>query len=826
MIESLAQDVRHAARALRRTPGLAAAVIVTLALGVGANAAMFAVIDRLMLRPYPYLRDPATVHRVYFRTEDRGTRTTRWDAEYTRYLDLARWTTSLAQTAGFTNRTMAVGVGEAARERRVAAVSASFFAFFDARPALGRFFTDAEDRTPRGADVAVLGYDFWKRELGGRDVRGQVLQVGDIPATIVGVAPEGFVGVDDADPPAVYVPITTFAGAQRDAHTASTYFLTYQWRWMEIIVRRKPGVSAERASADVTQAYRRSWAARRAIEPSLPPAEAAKPNAVVSSLRLGAGPDPSLEARTALWVAGVAAVVLVIACANVANLLLARALRRRREVATRLALGASRGRLIRSTLAESVLLALAGGAAGLLVARWAGAAIRRLLATGAGPTIAVTVDGRTVVVALAVAVAAGLATGLAAALLAGRGDLAPSLRGGARGGTSPRSRARSALLVVQGALSVALLVGAGLFVRSVAHVQALRLGFDADSVLVVSTNLRGTALDDSARARLGLTLLEAARATPGVERAAWVNSVPFWRTNATRLFVEGVDSTDRLGQFTYLTTTPDYFRTMGTRIVRGRPLTDEDRGGAPRVMVVSESMARALWPGRDPLGRCVRVFADTMPCATVVGVAEDIVQESLTATTRLHYYLPIAQFWPAGGEALLIRTRGDPARAAEPLRRALQRVMPGQAYVVARPLGELADGARRSWRLGAAMFAAFGVLAVLVAAVGLYGVIGYDVARRAHELGVRVALGARAADVARLVVGEGARLTIAGIAAGAGIALAAGRWLQPLLFRESAADPVVYGAVAAAMLVVALVASASPALRAARTDPNAVLRAE
>src|SRR4051812_25657942 len=257
ILDELAQDFRHSIRALRRAPAFTAAVIVTLALGVGANAAMFGVMDRLMFRPFALLRDPSTVHHLYFRMEDRGVATTRPDAEYTRYRDIARWTSSFAQTAAFTHVTMAVGLGEASRERRVAVVSGSFFQFFDAKPALGRFFGDAEDVTPRGADVAVLDYDFWRSTFGGRDVRGEVLQIGDVPATIIGVAPRGFAGVRDGDAPAVYLPLTTYAGSRVNPARAASYYRTYQWRWLEIMVRRKPGVSVGRASADATQAYRR-----------------------------------------------------------------------------------------------------------------------------------------------------------------------------------------------------------------------------------------------------------------------------------------------------------------------------------------------------------------------------------------------------------------------------------------------------------------------------------------------------------------------------------------------------------------------------------------
>ena len=828
-VADLAQEFRRAIRSLRNAPAFTLAVVVTLALGVGANAAMFGVVDRLMFRPFPYLRDPGSVHRLYSRTEDRGIRTTRWDAEYTRYLDITRWTNSFAQTAAFTHRSMAVGSGSAARERRVAAVSASYFGFFDMQPALGRFFAAAEDVTPRGADVAVLGYDFWRSSFGGRDVRGEMLQVGDIRATIIGVAPPRFTGVDDTEPPAVFVPITTFAGSLPDTRRANTYFRTYQWRWMEMLVRRKPGITVEQASRDATSAYRRSWAARSEIEPSLPPADFAKPTMLVSAVRLGAGPEPSLEARTALWVTGVAAMVLLIACANVTSLLLTRALQRQREFALRLALGARRSDLVRHVLTESFVLGVASAGLGLLIAEWAGAAISGLLipasaADGAGWEAFGNV--RTLGLGFGVALTAAISTGLVATLLSGRAEHMSSLGTGVRGETSHRSRGRGVLLVAQGALSVAMLIGAGLFVRSLENVRSLHLGYDADRVLVVSTNLSGPGIDDSARVALGRTLLATAQASPDVERAAWVNSVPFRDEFSTRLFVTGIDSVERLGKFTYEAVSADYFRTMGTRVQRGRGFTPEDRGASERVTVVTEATARALWPGQEALGQCMRVFADTMPCARVVGIAEDVRHGELSASARLHYYLPIEQFFPASGSAMLLRMRGDPARPGEALATSLQAVMPGQSYVTLRPMRQLVDGAQRSWRLGATLFGAFAVLAVLVAAVGLYGVMTHDVMRRRHELGVRIALGARASDMIRLVVGRGVRLTSAGILLGAFLAFVAARWLQPLLFQQSATDPRVFGFVGAVMLVVALVATASPAIRAARADPNDALRAE
>ncbi len=825
VLDHLQQDVRYALRGIRRAPAFTATVIATLGLGIGANAAMFDVVDRLMFRPLAHLRDPGSVHRIYWQLENRGTTRTTQTTYYTRYLDLERWTRSFSQLAAFSERNVAVGAGESKRERRIAAVSASFFQFFDARPALGRFFTADEDTTPRGADVAVLSYDFWQSEFGGRDVRGEVLRVGNIRTMIVGVAPPGFDGVNDANPPLVYVPITTYA-ASGGNDDAKRYFTHYEWGWVNVMVRVAPGVSVEAAEADATQAFRRSYQVSAAADPASPAIEAARPRVAVSAVRPGAGPQPALEARTALWVTVVAAIVLVIATANVANLFLARSLRRRRETVVRLALGVSRARLVMQALTESLLLSLLGAAAALLIAQWAGAAIRGLLVATTGPASSVLTEPRTLGLTIGLAVATGVLVGLVTALSSGRGDLGQTLRGGVRGGMAERARLRAGLLITQATLSVALLIGAALFVRSLERVKAMRIGYDAQRVLLVSRVIQGDALDDSTQRLLRVRLLEAARALPDVESAAWVSSAPFVSTSNTRLYVAGIDSVDPLGTFTYQATTADYFRTMGTRILRGRPLLPEDRAGAPGAAVVSESMARTLWPGQDALGKCFRMRADTAPCMTVVGIAEDMVQRDLAGTERLHYYVSIDQYTRTWGNGLVLRVRGDPLAKAETIRKSLQRVVPGMSYVTTQPLADIVADAQRSWRLGAAMFVAFGGLALLVAAVGLYGVIGYNVAQRMHELGVRVALGAQRADVIGMVVKQGVRFALVGAAAGVALALLSGRWLQPLLFRQSASDPWVYGGVSAAMVIVALVASLVPAIRASRADPVTALRAE
>ena len=828
VLDQLQQDIRYAFRGLRRSPAFTTTVVITLALGIGANAVMFNVVDQLMLRPYPYLRDAGGVHRVYLRTAG-------WNRDhayavfpYTRYLDLRRWTTAFSHHAAFVTATHGVGTGEAARERTVSGVSASFFDFFDARPVRGRFFGSAEDSLAGGANVAVLGFDYWHAELGGRDVIGESIQVGNAPYTIIGVAPQGFVGITDGSPPAVFVPITAYA-ANEGGGGKTNYFVNYDWDWTQMIVRRRPDVTHAEATSDLAQSFVRSWHASRAVHPLYRPVEQAGLGVVAGPLKTAAGPDMGLEARTLLWVMGVAGIVLLIACANVANLFLARAFRRRREVALRLALGVSRGRLAAQAFTESLMLALLGCAAGLAIAQWGGAALRGLFIANLSRFDVLT-DWRTLAIAVVAATAAAIATGMGPVLLAGREDLNATLKSGARGATARRSRARTALLVAQGALSVTLLIGAGLFVRSLGNVRALHLGYDVDPVLLVRWERRGTPMDSTVRAAVRHRLLETALARPDVERGAWVSNVPFGSgTTVLTLAVPGIDSVRRLGRFTYQVVSPDYFATVGTRVVRGRSFDDRDRAGAPPAVVVSEAIASTLWPGSEPLGRCMKFGwrtprADTMPCHTVIGVVENAVHDPVT-DLPLRYYLSDAQL-DIGSTSLLLRLRRDPALVAEAIRRELQAVMPGQSHVAVQPAGDLVSAKRRSWRIGATMFVGFGLLALVVAAVGVYGVIAYDVTQRRHELGVRVALGAQTGDVVRLVLGKGSRITLAGVALGIGFASLAARWIEPLLFRQDARDPLTYGLVASTMLLVAMLACAVPAIRAARADPTTALRAD
>ena len=825
LLDSLGQDLRYALRGLRSKPGFTAAVVATLGLGIGANAAMFGIVDRLLLRPPAYLVDADRVHRVYLHYETPLGSRTDGTFQYARYEDLTRWTTAFDRTAAFAYMRFAIGTGSDVREMPVGAVSATFFDFFDARPVIGRFFLPDEDRTPMGALVVVISQTLWDTRFAGDSaVLGTSLQIGARVYTIIGVAPADFVGVTDEAAPAAFIPITAYAGARNN-----TYYKQYGWSWLQMLVRRKPQVTGETATADVTNAYQRSWEAQRSQTAQMPPADSARARASIAPAQLSRGPNASASSRVVTWVMGVAVVVLLIACANVANLLLARGLARRREIAVRLALGVTRRRLLAQLLTESLLLAAIGGAAGLAAAQWGGTALRALFLR-AEDARAVLTDGRTLLFAGAATFAVALLTGLAPTLYALRSNVSSALKAGAREGTYRRSRLRSGLLLFQAAFCVVLLVGAGLFVRSLRHVQALRLGYDIEHLVYIQGSLRGTRLDSGQTSALSERLLEAARATPGVRAATIAVSVPFWSNEGRGVpFVPGRDSLGARGMFLVQGGSPSYFETMGTRVLRGRGFTGSDNATSERVALVTESMARLVWPGEDPIGKQMRIGNEQVPFTTIVGMVEDTHARAMTDPKEFWYFVPIAQYMAHYGEAspqIFARVAGEASGHLETLRRRLQREMPGASYVTTRTLESMVAPERQSWRFGATMFVAFGALALVLAAIGLYSVIAYAVAQRSHELGVRIALGASVGDVVRMIVGQGVAFAIAGVAIGSAIALWAGRWIEPLLFEQKARDPMIFAAVGVVLVAVAVIATLRPAMRATRVDPTVALRSD
>jgi predicted permease len=542
---------------------------------------------------------------------------------------------------------------------------------------------------------------------------------------------------------------------------------------------------------------------------------------------------PSAVVAVSRWLLGVAVVVLLIACANVANLLLARGITRRREIAVRLALGIDRGRLLRLLLAESTLLACAGGVTAIGLA-YAGSRVMQstLLRDFAWPGAAI--DARVLAFTALVALFTGVMVGLIPALRASRPNVTGALAGSGRGGVPLRSRLRSTLVMAQAALSVILLVGAGLFVRSLWKIQNLDLGMQPDRVAVASISWPASPNgppDDAERVRRKQIItraLDRAQRTPGIQHAAIAVGTPFVSGFRVDLKVPGRDSIPTLpggGPFVSAVTS-GYFATVGTPLLRGRVFEPSEGETTERVAIVNETMAKALWPSDDALGKCIVAGDGETRCSRVVGVVADARRFGLREKPAMQYYLPLGQESGFGGANLLVRPVAEVPTVLEPLRRILVEVAPDLLFARVRTLHEELDPQIRPWRLGATMFGIFGVVAMLVAAIGLYSVIAYAVTQRRHELGVRIALGAQAGNIVALVVRSGMTTTMIGLAIGIVGALAAGRWIESLLFETSARDPVVLAGVVVMLGVVSIVATLVPAGRAARVDPMNALRAE
>ena len=820
-VENFLQDIRYAARGLHRTPAFTIGVVLTLALGVAANATVFGVVDRLLFRPPPYLAAPDRSHQLYFARTVNGVETIGEAYQYQRFVDLAETSTSMDLLVAFSTIR-----GEDTMDAEVAMANASLWRFFDATPVAGRFFTPAEDRWENGARVAVLSYDYWRSQFGGASsVIGQTITIATQKYTVIGIAPRGFRGLA-GDMPAMFLPIAVAAGdligpgwmAERTSYASS---------WFGLWGRRAPGVSVEAATAELTRAFAASYRRQLAAEPQYtPPIETVKPHMLLASVLADRGPHASGESRVTAWLLAVSLIVLVIACANVGNLLLTRALDRRREIAVRLALGVSRGRLVRGILAESALLATLGATLGLMVAQLAGSFLVRMLMPVTGTSGAMT-DPRTLIFSGGITAFIVLVSSAAPLAQLGRTDVIASLKSGGRGLSPRASRVRATLGALQVSLSVILVVGAGLFVHSLERVAAIPLGYDAGNLLVVDPKLRGAALDSASEAALRQSLLDRARANPAVASVTLASSAPFSGARITLPFVAGLDSasTVRLGEFILQLASPSYFATMGTRVIRGRGFTDADRNGAPRVVVVSDAVARALWPNQDAIGQCLRLAKPTADCRTVVGVAENIRQLRIDSDRGLEIYVPAAQ-GGAGFTRLVVRTRHDASSVAESLRRDLAGLMPAGAYIAVTPLSTRIANVTRAWRLGAVMFSAFGALAAIVAAVGLYGVVSYGVNQRGHEIGIRMALGARALDIVRLVVGEALTVTTFGVAIGCSIAWLVAPRIGPLLFGISSHDAGSYAGACIALLIATLVAALVPTARAVRFDAAVALRAD
>ena len=865
-MDTLIRDLRYAIRGLFRSPAFTLAVIATLALGIGANTTMFGVVDRLLLKAPSGVREAQRVARVYFRlggtvvTIGAGSSTSP-STTFPAY-EALRSVRAFSQVAGFTDGQVTAGRGADAQPLRVRAVTASYFPLLGAAPALGRFFDSTEDRLD-GAPVAVVSRNYWMRQMGGApDVLRRTLAIGPFVYAIVGVAPDAFTGAE-LDEPDLWLPVRQAAPVLVGAEALSSW----NWMWVQVIARLAPGATTAAAAAEAQVVFDRAQAASgggfftgmgpagpqpRRAAPGGGGAPAGAPRAarprpqtavLLGPIQASRGPEMSSDAKVALWVGLVALAVLLVACANVGNLLLARGLRRRTELAVRAGLGAGRGALVRQLLVESVVLALGGGVAGLLVAVWGGAAVRAYLIPRVAPGASL-FDPRVLAFTTLVALVTGVLAGIAPAWQASRTDVAGALRSSGRDLGAARGRLRSVLLATQVALTLVLLVGAGLFVRSLRHAQTLDYGLDLEHLLLAGVQQGGANVSVSrqtsapspegpvdAQSAQYLRMRERIAANPAVASADAMAGTPYQSAMMVSIRVSGRDTLPRVaggGPFV-MVVTPTYFGTVGTRILAGRGFTDADVKGSMPVAVVGQSFARFAWPDRDPVGQCVFLGGPgpNATCIQVVGVASDVRNLSVTRPTTMTWYLAFEQhLLPMPLDGLVIRARGPAGLVEGQVQHALQVSEPDLPYVRVQTLTERIAPQWRSWRLGATMLTAFGLLALVIASLGLYGVTAYGVTQRTQEIGVRIALGAKGTDVIRLSVSQAVRATAIGGVIGMAGAFALGRAVSSLLFGVKPADPAAVLGGIAVLLAVAALAAYIPARRAARIDPMEALRYE
>lgn len=822
-LSAFAQTTKFAIRSLRRAPGLSTGVIVAFALGIGANATMFGIVDRLLLSPPSHFAEPDAVRRIVIERSFLGRTIRAVTVGIDDVTDLESVPQFAAVAAFSSTNDWILGRGVAARPVSAILTTGGFWDLVGVHPLLGRFYGSEEDQV--GADpVVVIGHALWRREFDeDPGVLGEPIDFGWGPYTIIGVAPPGFTGAGLA---------TVDLWLPARAAGAVTYGERWVtggrgFNWLRALVRLAPGASLPVAEQIATARHRAGN--REQIDNGSYDAEA---HVLVTPLIAAKGPDGSREAKVALWLAGVSVIVLLIACVNVANLLLARSLLQRRETAIRLAIGVPRGRLLAQTVLESVLLAIAGGAAALLVSRWASRLVGQFLLPNVEQ---IGVSARLTGVVLGLALLSGALASVIAAIESRRQDINGLLRASSGTVSLSRQRTRLTLAVAQAALSVILLVGAGLFVRSLDRVDSLDLGFDMDGLLVaepLEDDMEVLAGSDSVRAPVRrqyfATAAERLALTPGVRSVAYTIGVPFWTSWSTDLAVPGRDSipTPPNGGPYVNVVSPDYFRTMDLQILKGRAFEAGDFTGNGLVTVVNAAMASFVWPDSDPIGQCIRI--EDGPCTTVIGIVEDARRGSIVEEPNPQYYVPIPHPVAAdiAPEVMVVRTTAGGPDITHAVRETMLATDTRLRYVVVRPLSDLAAPELRSWRLGASMFTLFGFLALVVAALGLYSVLSFDVAQRVREIGLRAALGADTRRLMGEIVGRAIRLTAAGVVIGGLAAVLLAPRIEDLLFDVSPQDPITLGAVALVLGLVAVFASGLPAWRATHVDPNVALRAD
>ena len=805
-METLLQDLRYAVRMLVQKPAFTVVVVAALALGIGANTAIFSVVNSILLRPLPY-RDPDRLVMVWMDN-------TRLNVDqdihsYANYIDYRDQNQSFEQLATFVGISVNL-TGEGDPERVIGLMaSRSLFEVARVDPVIGRTFSPDEE-VPGQDRVVVLGYGLWQRRFGGDpSILGQEISLSDVKRTVIGVMPAGFM-FPHRDADEFWVPLAPDANRRNSRYGFGYY----------VVGRLKRGVTLEQAKADMG-----SIAAHLAEQ--FPQLEGYGVNLVPLHRQIVGKVRPAL-----LVLMGTVAFVLLIASANVANLLLARGASREREIAIRSALGAGRLRLIRQLLTESILISILGGAAGLLIANWGLKALVALSPEDIPRRDQIGIDLRVLGFTLLTSLLTGLVFGLAPALQASRIDLNESLKDGGRGatGAGPGRRLRSALVVFEVAVSFVLLVGAGLMIRSFIRLQNVDLGFNPDHLVAMNFQLSRAKYQGRQSAEFFRQLIERVDSLPRVESAGGITAVFIeGLPNSSNFTIEGrpplpaAEQTEAPADFV----TPSYFRTMGIPLLRGRELAEQDGPDSPGVVIINNTFARRFWPGEEPLGKRFKFGGpdSTAPWLTIVGIVGDMRRTGLDSEVRCEAFLPYTQRQVNFME-LVVRAASDPRAIVGAVREMVTAIDPNQPISHVRTMDQVLGGMMAQRRLNMVLFALFGGVALVLAAVGVYGVISYSVTQRTHEIGIRMALGAGRGDVLKMIVRNGMTLVLIGVAIGLIAAAALTRLMTTLLFGVSATDPATFAAISGILTGVALAACFVPALRALKVDPMVALRYE
>jgi len=832
------QDIRYALRVLAKSPGFTAIAILTLALGIGANTAIFSLTDQILLRNLPVpnpqqlvvLRSPGPQNGHCWSDIDGCAQS----FSYPMYQALRERATVFAGLLASRDIEVNVSGHGTTQTAQAALVSGNYFQALEVQPALGRVF-DAHDETAPGANtVAVLSYGYWARQFGADpSILNKTLVVNSIPLTVVGVARKGFDGVQIGETPGIFIPVTMKAQMMPTEGHALEDRSDF---WLPVVGRLKPGMAITRAQASLAPIYsallKEDAKIRGGFPPDLLKRYTSKPLLLVGGAH-GRLVVQHVAQEPLLVLMSMVGLVLLIACANLAGLLIARGEARQREIAVRLALGAGRARLIRQLLTESLLIGIAGGAAGIALASWCLNAMVGAIPPDQGLAgLAGSLDVRVLLFAVALAILTSIIFGLAPAVRATRVDLHSTLKEQGSSVSQSRSSAglRKILIIAQVALTAVLLVGAGLFARTLTNLEHASLGVNASHMLQfsVAPDLNG---DTPAQA---LQLADTARreiaALPGV-RSVSLSTIAIFADddmgfNITPQGYPMKPNEDTNVNATYIG--PNYFSTMGIPLISGREFTEADGAASPKVCIINEKLAQRFFFGRNPIGQHIAQGAGNKvtPDMEIVGVVANSKWDDARSDIVPFMYMPYSQNPLLGALKFYVRTQRDPAQMAATLHGVIARLDPNLPVNNMRTLEAQISDSMFSDKLVATMSVALALLAALMAALGLYGVLAYVVARRTREIGIRMALGGQRADILRLVAGQGAKLTVIGGAIGIVFALVAGSWVASLLYGVKARDPLTYAGVGLLLLAVALVACYIPARRAAKVDPMIALRYE